>query len=49
MSEQFDRDLERCRAELDAARRELLSVVTALNDDGLEGGRRSRGTARRPA
>ncbi len=47
MKEEFERDLERCRSELDAARRELLSVVTALKDSDLERGRRGEWTARR--
>jgi uncharacterized damage-inducible protein DinB len=47
MSEEFDRDLARCCAELDTARRELLSIVTALSDDDLEGGRRGEWTVRR--
>ena len=47
MSEELDRDLAHCRAELDAARRELLAVVTALKDDDLERVRRGEWPVRR--
>jgi uncharacterized damage-inducible protein DinB len=47
MSEEYDRDLARCRAELDTARRELLSVVTALKDENFEKAPRGQWPVRR--
>jgi uncharacterized damage-inducible protein DinB len=47
MSEEFDRDLQRCRDELDDARRTLLAAVTALDDADLDRGRRGGWTVRR--
>ena len=47
MSEEFDRDLQHCRAELDTARQELLSVVTRLSDSDLERGRRGEWSVQR--
>ena len=47
MSEEFERDLSHCKRELDAARAELLGVVTPLKDDDLARGRRGGWTVRR--
>ena len=47
MSEEFERDLGHCKGELDAAREELLGVVTTLKDDHLDKGRRGGWAVRR--
>ena len=47
MSDEFDRDLGHCKRELDAAREELLGVVTALKDGDLDRGRRGGWPVRR--
>ena len=47
MSDEFDRELTSAREELDAARRELLPVVSALSDGDLDRERRGGWTVRR--
>jgi uncharacterized damage-inducible protein DinB len=47
MTEEFDRDLARCRADLNAARAGLLAVVTALSDADLDKAPRGHWTVRR--
>ncbi len=47
MSSEFEQDLQACRSELDAAREQLLRVVTALRDDDFERARRGGWTVRR--
>ncbi|MCH7719172.1 MAG: DinB family protein [Chloroflexi bacterium] len=47
MSDEFDRELTSAREELDAARRELLPVVSALSDGDLDRERRGGWAVRR--
>jgi hypothetical protein len=47
MSEEFERDLARCRAELDAARVELLNVLSSVANGDLDKAPRGHWPARR--
>jgi hypothetical protein len=47
MSDELDRDLARCRADLDAARAELLGVLSSVTDAALDDAPRGHWPARR--